>query len=95
MANRHMKTYSTSLLMRESKLKPQSDIISHLSEWPSSTNQQRTNAGEDVETREPFALLVGMQTDAATVESTVKLPQKIRHVTALCNSTSGNIYEET
>ena len=82
MANRHMKTYSTSLLMRESKLKPQSDIISHLSEWPSSTNQQRTRAGEDVETREPFALLVGMQIGAATVESHMEIPQKIQNGSA-------------
>ena len=38
------------------------------------------------------ALLVGMQTGAATVESNMELPQKIKNGTAFCpnNSTSGN-----
>ena len=31
----------------------------------------------------PFALLVGMQTGAATVESTLELPQKIKNGTAV------------
>ena len=37
-----------------------------------------TSAREDVEKRNPFALLVGMQTGAATVESSVELPQKLK-----------------
>ena len=43
----------------------------------------------------PHALLVGMQTDAATVESSMELPQKIKNRTALChnNSTSEFIWE--
>ena len=52
-------------------------MISHLSEWPSSTNQQTTSAGKDVEQGNPFALLVGMQTGAATVERSMEIPQKI------------------
>ena len=58
-------------------------------------NQLTSGIGEDVEN--PFALLVGMQTGAATVESSMKIPQKIRNGTALwpSNSTSGNLSEET
>ena len=39
----------------------------------------KTRAGEDVEKGDPFALLVGMQTGAATVESSMELPQKIKN----------------
>ena len=37
-----------------------------------------TSAGADVEKENPFALLVGMQTGAATVESSMEIPQKIK-----------------
>ena len=40
------------------KSKPQWDITSHLSEWPSSKRPQTTSAGEDVK-REPRAPLAG------------------------------------
>ena len=45
----------------------------------------------------PFALLLGMQTGATTVESSMKLPQKIKIGPALClgDPTSGTISEET
>ena len=45
----------------------------------------------------PFALLVGMQTGATTVESNMEIPQKIKNGTALrlSNSTSGNLSEKT
>ena len=39
----------------------------------------QTSAGEDEEKGEPFALLVGMQTSTATVESSVEIPQKIKN----------------
>ena len=44
-----------------------------------------------------WALLVGMQIGAATVESSMELPQKIKDGTAFwpSDSTSGNISEET
>ena len=48
MANRHMKRCSTSL-------------TSHLSEWPSSTNQQTTGVGENLEKGNPPALLVRLK----------------------------------
>ena len=37
-----------------------------------------TGAGEDVEKRNPCALLVGMQTGAATVEDSMEFPQKTK-----------------
>ena len=45
----------------------------------------------------PSALLVGMQTGAATVESSMEIPQKIKNEIASCpsNSLSGNISKET
>ena len=45
----------------------------------------------------PFALLVGMQTGAATVESSMEIPQKIRNGSAFqpSDATSGNISEGT
>ena len=45
-------------------------------------NQQTISADEDVEKRNSHALLVGMQIAAATVESSMELPQKIKHGTA-------------
>ena len=45
----------------------------------------------------PHALLVGMQTGAATVESSMEIPQKIKNGAALwpSDSTPGNLSEET
>ena len=56
-----------------------------------------TSAGEDVEKGNPFGLLVRMQAGAATVESSMEIPQKIKNGIALSpsNSTSGNISEVT
>ena len=50
-----------------------------VSEGPSSINQQTTSAGEDAEHGNPFALLVGMQTGAATAESSMEILQKIKN----------------
>ena len=45
----------------------------------------------------PFALLVGMQTCVATVESTVEIPQKVKNASAFgsSNPPSENISEGT
>ena len=45
-------------------------------------NPQTANAGEDVEKGTPSAPLVGMQTGAATVESSMEFPHQIENGTA-------------
>ena len=53
----------------------------HWSEGPSSI-KQHTSAGEDVEKGDPSALLVGMQTGAATVESRGRDLKKLKNGSA-------------
>jgi len=38
-------------------------------EWPASKRQEITSVGEDMEKRDPHALLVGMEIGAATMEN--------------------------
>ena len=45
--------------------------------WLSAVNQQTTSAGEDMEKGDPRALWVGVQTGAATAESSVQVPPNI------------------
>ena len=61
-----------------------------LAKWPSLIHPQ-TSSGKDEDN--PTALLVGMQTGAATVENSMEFPQKIKNGTAFwpSNSTTGNI----
>ena len=42
------------------------------------TTQETTDLGEEVEKGEPLALLVGMQTGAATLDNSMKIPQKVK-----------------
>ena len=67
---------------------------SHLSEWPSSINQQETSASEDVEKGEPFGIGGG---NADYCSQQCGFAQKIKNGTALWPSgfTSGNLSKET
>ena len=79
------------------QIKTTRDIISYLSEWLSSINQQTTSAGEDVEKGEPFCT-VGQNADWCSHWGKHReLLQKIKNGSAFWpnDSTSGNIFEGT
>ena len=84
MANQHKKKRSNHSPSGKYKSKPQWDTTSHLSEWLTLTTQATTDVGEDAERENiSFALLVGMQTGAATLENSIEVPQKTKNRTTL------------
>ena len=54
-----MKRYSTLVIIRVMQIKMQQGTASHWSEWPSLKSPQMTNAGENVEKREPLFTIGG------------------------------------
>ena len=60
-------------------LKPNKGTTSDLSERPLLKSLQITNAGEGVEKREPFYIVGGNVSWAATMENNMEVPQKTKH----------------
>ena len=83
MANRHMKNAPHHSSPGKYKSKPQWDTTLHLSEWLTWTTQATIDLARMQRKRISFALLVGMQAGAATLENSKEVPQKTKNGTTL------------
>ena len=83
MAKRHMTRCSTSLTIREIQIKTTMRYHPKPIRMAIINKSASNSTGKDAEKGNPCALLVQTQTGAATVESSMELPHKIKNGTAL------------
>jgi len=81
-----MKRCSRSLISEKYKSKTTMRYHLNLPGWLKLTTQETISVGEDAEKGNPLALLVGMQTGAATLENSMEVPQKAKNRTTLRSS---------
>lgn len=60
--------------------KQQRDITTHLLEWPKPRTLPTANAGEDAEQQKLTFIVAGIQNGTATLEDTLEVYYKTKHI---------------